>query len=307
MIGSKLAHYEITRRLGSGAMGDVFEARDTRLGRTLAIKFLPEAFVQDTERVGRLQRQCRVLASLNNPNIAGTMLEESEGGSFLVMELVAGETVASRIVRGPVPPEEAFRIAIQLAEALRAAHTNGIIHGDLKPANVMLSDGGAVKVLDFGLAAGTVTGVGIETAAYISPEQARGQSVDKRADIWAFGVMLYEILTGRRLFAAKDISETFRRIIRDEPDCEEIPREARPLLWRCLEKDPKRRQHDIGDTKFALERALTAWSASSARTARRRQEKWGLIPSVIFTMVLLAIAAAAVVGFWRTGPGINAP
>src|SRR5262249_46604588 len=156
------------------------------------------------------------------------------------------------------------------------------------PANVMITDSGTVKVLDFGLTAGTQPDIRMKTAPYISPEQARGQSIDKRADIWVFGVMFFELLTGRRLFVGRDISETLAKIIRNDPDCEEIPREARPLLWRCLEKDPKRRQHDIGDTKFALERALAAWSASSARAARRRQEKWGLIPGVIFTVVLLA-------------------
>jgi len=210
MIGNRLAHYEIIARLGSGGMGDVYEAADLKLGRSVAIKFLPETFAHDGERVARFQREARVLAALNHPNIATIHgFEESEGRSFLVMELVPGETLAQRIARGAVPLKEALGLAIQIATALESAHEKAITHRDLKPANIKLTDEGTVKVLDFGLAkvsdssgsdlfsnsptrsfAATQAGVILGTAAYMSPEQARGKPADKRADIWAFGVVL---------------------------------------------------------------------------------------------------------------------
>src|SRR5262252_3823204 len=216
MIGTKLAHYEITTHLGSGGMGDVYQATDTKLGRTVAIKFLPEAFSHDTERVARFQREARVLASLNHPNIAAIHgVEEIDTRHFLVMELVSGETLADRIKRGAIPVEEAVAFAKQIAEALEEAHEKGIIHRDLKPANVKITPDGKVKVLDFGLAAyqvehanvalsnsptismvATNAGVILGTAAYMSPEQASGKIVDKRTDLWALGVVLMEMLTG---------------------------------------------------------------------------------------------------------------
>src|SRR5215469_15605529 len=217
MIGTKLAHYEITSHIGSGGMGDVYQAADTKLGRSVAIKFLPDAFSHDTERVARFQREARVLASLNHPNIATIHgVEEINGRHFLVMELVPGDTLADRIKRGAIPIEEALPIAKQIAEALEEAHEKGIIHRDLKPANIKITPDGKVKVLDFGLAkamesvpattlsnsptllsaAASNTGVILGTAAYMSPEQARGKTVDKRTDVWAFGVVLYEMLTG---------------------------------------------------------------------------------------------------------------
>src|SRR5215831_17406838 len=216
MIGTKLAHYEITAHLGSGGMGDVYQATDTKLGRSVAIKFLPEAFSHDSERVARFQREARVLASLNHPNIAGIYgLEESNGHHFLIMELVPGETLADRIARGAIPLDEALPIAKQIAIALEEAHEKGVIHRDLKPANIKVTADGKVKVLDFGLAkamsgnddtqsdaaltnsptlmsmGATNAGVILGTAAYMSPEQARGKRVDKRTDIWAFGVVFY--------------------------------------------------------------------------------------------------------------------
>src|SRR5215813_3124035 len=218
MIGTKVAHYEITSHLGSGGMGDVYQATDTKLGRNVAIKFLPEAFSHDTERVARFQREARVLASLNHSNIAAIHgLEEIDSRHFLVMELVSGETLADRIKRGGIPIEEAIPIARQIADALEAAHEQGIIHRDLKPANVKITPDGTVKVLDFGLAkmGGTPTvpgdesptltvgqteaGVILGTASYMSPEQAKGKAVDQRADIYAFGAVLYEMLVGKRL------------------------------------------------------------------------------------------------------------
>jgi eukaryotic-like serine/threonine-protein kinase len=231
MIGSKLGHYEITTHLGSGGMGDVYQATDTKLGRSVAIKFLPEAFSHDTERVARFQREARVLASLNHSNIAGIHgLEEIGSRHFLVMELVSGQTLADRVKRGAIPIEEALPIAKQIAEALEEAHEKGIIHRDLKPANIKVTPDGKVKVLDFGLAkayaddrsvtdisnsptlsaAATMQGVIIGTAAYMSPEQARGKPVTKAADIWSFGAVLYELLTGRQAFEG-EMSGTFWR------------------------------------------------------------------------------------------------
>src|SRR5215475_11197060 len=221
MIGTKLAHYEITSHLGSGGMGDVYQATDVKPGRSVAIKFLPDAFSHDTERLARFQREARVLASLNHSNIAAIHgLEEIDSRHFLVMELVSGETLAERIKRGAIPIEETLPIAKQIAEALEEAHEKGIIHRDLKPANIKVMPDGKVKVLDFGLAkayereqadtsvsnsptismAATNAGLILGTAAYMSPEQARGKTVDKRTDIWSFGCVLYESLTGRQAF-----------------------------------------------------------------------------------------------------------
>src|SRR5215475_5432898 len=229
MIGTKLAHYEITSHIGSGGMGDVYQATDTKLGRSVAIKFLPEAFSHDTERVARFQREARVLASLNHPNIAAIHgVEEIDARHFLVMELVSGEALADRIKGGAIPIEEALSIAKQIAEALEEAHEKGIIHRDLKPANIKVTPDGKVKVLDFGLAkayereqanvtlsnsptismAATNAGVILGTAGYMSPEQARGATVDKRSDLWSFGVVLYEMLTGRHLFRGETVSDT---------------------------------------------------------------------------------------------------
>src|ERR1700739_1455089 len=217
--GSKLGSYEILSAIGAGGMGEVYQAHDTKLGRDGAIKVLPGAFAHDPERLSRFQREAKMLAALNHPNIATIHgLEQSNGTSYLVMELVSGETLAERVKKeGPVPIEEALKIAVQIAEALEAAHEKGILHRDLKPANVKVTPEGKVKVLDFGLAkafagdgvnedpsnsptlsvAATMHGVILGTAAYMSPEQARGKSVDKRTDIWAFGCVLYELITGR--------------------------------------------------------------------------------------------------------------
>jgi serine/threonine-protein kinase len=283
MIGTQLGHYEITAHLGSGGMGDVYQAADTKLGRNVAVKFLPEAFSHDIERVARFRREARVLASLNHSNIAAIYgLEESAGRSFLVMELVPGETLARQIEKGPIPVEDALTVAAQIAGALEAAHEKGITHRDLKPANIKQTPDGTVKVLDFGLAkmsesatavsasdsptrtiGATQPGVIMGTAAYMSPEQARGKAVDKRADIWSFGVVLYELLTGQRLFTGEDISEVLAKVIRDEPNLDAIPNDVRPLLRRCLEKDPKKRQRDIGDVRIELEQALEARSSTS--------------------------------------------
>jgi eukaryotic-like serine/threonine-protein kinase len=236
-VAARVGPYEILSALGAGGMGEVYRAHDTRLGRDVAIKILPLAFLADPERVARFQREARTLASLNHPNIGSIYgLEEANGITALVMELVEGPTLADRITQGPIPIDEALRIAKQIAEALEAAHEQGIIHRDLKPANIKLRPDGTVKVLDFGLAKALVpvsgthidktasptitspalmTGVGVllGTAAYMSPEQARGKAVDKRADIWAFGAVLYEALTGKRAFGADDISLDDQRFL----------------------------------------------------------------------------------------------
>jgi serine/threonine protein kinase len=234
MIGKTLAHYEIHSQLGKGGMGEVYQAKDQKLGRDVAIKFLPEEFAQDADRIARFQREAKLLASLNHPNIAAIYgLEESNGTNFLVMELVEGNTLDDRIKTGPIPVEEALNLALQMAEALEAAHEKGVIHRDLKPANIKVTPDGKVKVLDFGLAkafageqadlnlsnsptlsvAATQQGVILGTAAYMSPEQARAKTVDKRADVWAFGVVLFEMLTGRSVFAADDVSQTLARVL----------------------------------------------------------------------------------------------
>jgi len=274
-------------------MGEVFRARDTRLGRDVAIKVLPAALAQDTDRVTRFRREAQILATLNHPNIAGIYgLEEGNGTVGLVMELVAGDDLAQRLRGGAVPVEEAIAISKQIAEALEEAHAKGIVHRDLKPANVKVTPDGRVKVLDFGLAKAlegeassssspgdvshsptmsrhmTEAGMIMGTAAYMSPEQARGKPVDKRADIWSFGVVLFEMLTGERLFSGETVSDVLAAVLTREPDWKAIP-PATPtglsrLLRRCLERDPKRRLHDIADARFDLEDSLLGSGDQSA-------------------------------------------
>jgi eukaryotic-like serine/threonine-protein kinase len=317
MIGTKLAHYEITSHLGSGGMGDVYQATDAKLGRSVAIKFLPEAFSHDGERVARFQREARVLASLNHPNIAAIHgLEEIESRHFLVMELVSGETLAERIQRGAIPVSEALPIAKQIAEALEAAHDQGFIHRDLKPANIKVRPDGTVKVLDFGLAkalessptnptlsnsptlsmAATHVGVVLGTAAYMSPEQAGGKAVDKRSDIWAFGVVLYEMLTGRRAFKGDDISEIFAALLRDTPALDALPAETPPevrrVLARCLERDSKERLRDIGEARVVLARRADEATRVTGLTApgRPRPRLLTVLPWVVSAAAITALA-----------------
>jgi serine/threonine protein kinase len=281
MIGKKLVHYEVTSQIGKGGMGEVYQAKDTKLGRDVAIKVLPKEFALDTDRVARFQREAKLLASLNHPNIAAIYgLEKSEGTHFLVMELIEGDTLKDRIKSGPIPVEEALKLALQMAEALEAAHEKGVIHRDLKPANIKITPDGKVKVLDFGLAkayvgdqdkisladsptisaAATQQGVILGTAAYMSPEQARGKPVDKRADIWAFGVVLYEMLTGKSLFSGEDVSSTLAKVLEREPDFLTLPQNLHPrirlLLERCLKKDPRTRYHDIADVRVDIQEVL---------------------------------------------------
>ena len=255
----RIGCYNVTALIGEGGMGQVYQATDTKLNRQVALKILPEAFATDPDRLARFQREAQVLASLNHPNIAAIHgLEDSEGTKALVLELVEGPTLADRIAQGPIPVDEALPIAKQIAEALEAAHEAGVIHRDLKPANIKVREDGTVKVLDFGLAkalggdvggdpsesptltaAATKMGVIMGTAAYMSPEQARGKSVDRRADVWAFGAVLFEMLTGRRPFEGRDVSEVLAGVIRAEPQWDvlaDTPPHLNMLLKRCLEK-----------------------------------------------------------------------
>jgi serine/threonine protein kinase len=282
MIGKTLVHYEITSEIGKGGMGEVYQAKDTKLGRDVAIKVLPEEFARDTDRIARFQREAKLLASLNHPNIAAIYgLEESDGTHFLVMELIEGDTLKDRIKSGPIPVEEALKLALQMAEALEAAHEKGVIHRDLKPANIKITPDGKVKILDFGLAkayagdqesvsladsptisaAATQKGVILGTAAYMSPEQAKGKSVDKRADIWAFGVVLFEMLTGRQLFTGETASETLASVMKSEPEWDTLPpnlhSRLRFLLERCLKKEPRNRYSGISDARVEIQEVLT--------------------------------------------------
>ena len=283
--GTRIDPYEITGALGVGGMGEVYRAVDTNLGRQVAIKVLPDTFANDSERLARFEREAKTLASLNHPNIAQIHgFEKADGIRALVMELVEGPTLADRIAQGPIPLDEALPIAKQIAEALEAAHEQGIVHRDLKPANIKLRPDGAVKVLDFGLAKAlepiaarvdaaasptitspalmTAVGMLLGTAAYMSPEQARGKPVDKRTDIWAFGCVLYEMLTGQRAFGGEEVTETLASVVRSEPAWDALPANSPAVvgafLRRCLQKNPKQRLQDIGDMRLALEGAFDA-------------------------------------------------
>jgi Tol biopolymer transport system component len=279
-VGSRLGPYEIISLLGAGGMGEVYRAKDTKLGREVALKILPATFTNDPERLARFRREAQVLAALNHPHIGAIYgVDEAEGTQFLVLELVDGVSLDKRIARGPIPVDEALAIARQIAEALEAAHDKGIIHRDLKPANIALTTDGNVKVLDFGLAKATesashtsfdvtnsptitspamMTGVGVilGTAAYMSPEQAKGRPADRRSDIWAFGCVLFEMLTGHRAFDGEDVSDTLANVLKSEPNWTALPpdrSDLRTLLRRCLEKDRRRRLADIADVWFHLE------------------------------------------------------
>ncbi len=339
--GSRLGPYEITAQIGEGGMGLVYRAKDFQLGREVALKVLPEGFTQDAERLARFEREAKLLASLNHPNIAQIYGLETSGASpALVMELVEGPTLADRLAGGSLSIDESLSIARQIAEALEEAHEKGIIHRDLKPQNVKASIEGKVKVLDFGLAKamepagvasspgsggaagggavnlthsptltspalGTMQGVILGTAAYMSPEQARGGSVDKRADIWAFGVVLWEMLTGARLFAADTVSDTLAGVLRQEVDLgalpSEVPWAVRQLLRRCLERNPKDRLHDIADARIVLDEVIAgkseappaaeASAPAAAAPAWRRALPWAIA----------ALALAAALGVWVAG------
>ncbi len=317
--GTRLGSYEVVAQIGAGGMGEVYEARDTKLGRNVAIKVLPAAFVNDPERLARFQREARMLAALNHPNIATIYgLEYSEAFHFLIMELVPGETLAERVRGGPVPVEEALKIAAQIAEALEAAHEKSIIHRDLKPANVKVTPEGKVKVLDFGLAkafageesgndpsnsptlsqAATLPGVILGTAAYMSPEQAQGKPVDKRADIWAFGVVLYEMVTGRRPFRGDGVPETLAAVLKEEPQWDRVPAKVQGLLRSCLKKDPKQRLRDIADAKLLLQETPQAPERANSGLRHSR---------VLWVAALAVVAAAALPVAWRATRPVDRP
>jgi serine/threonine-protein kinase len=318
--------------LGAGGMGEVYRARDTRLGRAVAIKVLPEEFASDPERVARLEREARVLAALNHSNIATLHgLEESERRHFLVMELVEGETLEERLKRGAIPVEEALRIGLQITDALEAAHEKGIVHRDLKPANVKITPDDKVKVLDFGLAkamdsapavaknlsnsptlslAATQAGVILGTAAYMSPEQAKGMEADARSDVFSFGCLFYEMLTGRQAFQGESVSEILAAVLIREPDLNGLPTNLNPriaeLLRRCLEKNPKRRWQAVGDLRAELELVVAAPRvALSSAASWQKPPLWKrALPIVITTVVFSAIAGTAV---WMLRPAAPPP
>jgi serine/threonine protein kinase len=295
-VGSRLGPYEVVSLLGSGGMGEVYRARDVRLKRDVALKVLPDLFSRDPDRLARFQREAELLATLNHPNIASVYgFEETPAASAIILELVEGPTLADRIARGPVPLDEALTIARHVADALSAAHEKGIVHRDLKPANIKVTAEGKVKVLDFGLAKmmaadhtasssltmsptisvqATHAGVILGTAAYMSPEQARGKPVDQRSDIWSFGCVLYEMLTGRRPFdAGETVSDAVAAILTRDPDWNalptDIPASLRTLLRRCLQKDPDRRLHHIVDARLELDDAIHAPSEVDAASDQR--------------------------------------
>ncbi|MBN1833209.1 MAG: serine/threonine-protein kinase [Deltaproteobacteria bacterium] len=323
MIGKSLIHYEITSQLGKGGMGEVYQAKDTKLGRDVAIKVLPEEFARDRARVARFQREAKLLASLNHPNIAAIYgLEESDGAHFLVMELIEGETLKDRIKSGPIPVEEALQLALQMAEALEAAHEKGVIHRDLKPANIKVTPDGKVKVLDFGLAkayvgdqgninladsptisvAATQQGVILGTAAYMSPEQAKGKPVDKRADIWAFGCVLYEMLTGKSAFQGEDVSETLASVIKGDSNLALLPANihsrVREVITRCLQKDTRKRYSGIGDARYEIEQALSDPSgifAQPVSTVEPRKNLRFTLAFISATFIVTALIVGAVV------------
>ena len=318
MIGKTLGHYEIIGLLGKGGMGEVYRARDTKLDREVALKLLPPEFSQDPERVARFRREAKVLASLNHPNIATLYgLEEVDDRIFLVMELAEGEDLSQRMKRGPVPMSEALSIALQITQALEAAHAGNIVHRDLKPSNVMLLGSSQVKLLDFGLArayqpdetsgdpalsptitaAMTRVGLVLGTAAYMSPEQARGKSIDKQSDIWSFGIVLFEMITGHRLFEGETISDSIGAILHKDPDWSLLPTDTPPhlrqLLQRCLERDRERRLRDIGDGRVAIVDAQRDPTGSSlgimiaTDTPRSSRRRWLVQALAAATLLVL--------------------
>jgi serine/threonine-protein kinase len=322
VAGTRIGPYEVVSRIGAGGMGEVYRARDTTLQRDAALKLLPDGSASDAERTGRFTREAQTLAALNHPHIAQVFgVERHDGSAVIAMELVEGEEVAARIARGPLPVEEATAIAIQIAEALEAAHELSIVHRDLKPANIRIRPDGTVKVLDFGLAktvqagsspaaldhlttlqspAVTEVGVVLGTAAYMAPEQARGRMVDKRADIWAFGVVLFEMLTGRRMFSGETVTETIAAVMKDPIPFDRLPATTPPalrhLLARCLERDPRVRLRDIGEARIALGRVDTPHDVRlPAAPSRGRVLRLAL--------GALGIAAAAGMAGWIVKPG----
>jgi len=326
MVGKTISHYKVIEKIGQGGMGEVYRAEDTSLKREVAIKVLPEQFTKDPQRLARFEREAQLLASLNHPNIAAIhSFEHADDIHFLVLELVPGDTLAERVAKGPVPVEEALEVCRQIAEGVEAAHEKGVIHRDLKPANVKVTPEGKVKILDFGLAKAfegetpvtdisqsptlteemTRAGVILGTAAYMSPEQAKGKPVDKRADIFAFGAVLYELLTGKRAFGGETITETIAAVLKSEPVWERLPkntpRRIKELLGRCLRKDPHERLHDIADVRIDVTEAFTEPFATLGVERRRaqlplRRTLWAGLVGLLFGTFLTGLL------FWNLRP-----
>ena len=335
IVGQTLSHYRVTAAIGAGGMGEVYRATDTTLGREVAIKVLPPEVAGDPERLARFRREAHLLAALNHPNIAAIYgFEETGGTPFLALELVEGEDLKERLARGPIPVDEVIDIAIQVAEALEEAHSKSIVHRDLKPANVKLSTTGKVKVLDFGLAKawagdsggvgssapivsqsptivhdGTLAGVVLGTAAYMAPEQARGKGADRRADVWAFGVLLWEMLTGRILFVGETLTDVIAAVVTREPDLTTLPANTptvlRRLLIRCLRKDPRQRLPDIGAARLELQELKSGTLAeditahqpvAAAERPGRRAERLAWAAA---TLVIACVAGALAFAHFR--------
>ncbi len=334
MIGKTFSNYEVVEKIGAGGMGEVFRARDTKLGRDVALKFLPDSLSHDPDRLARFDREAKLLASLNHPYVASIHgFEHVDGKHFLVLEMIDGEDLAERLTRGPIPVDETLRICLHVAEALEAAHEEGIVHRDLKPGNIKVSSNDTVKVLDFGLAKAwdsepsssdlsqsptvlgnspTLAGVILGTAAYMSPEQARGKNVDKRADIFGFGCVLYEMLTGKQMFAGDTVSDTLASILKSEPDWDALPsdtpRAIKRLLRRCLEKDPARRLRDIGEARIVIDSVIKGETTDDIVTnetvalqtsgrSKMAYAGWGLLAVVAVVSSLFAFT-----GFSKTSP-----
>jgi serine/threonine protein kinase len=318
--GARLGPYEIVSAIGAGGMGEVYRAHDSRLGRDVAIKILPEHFVADPERVARFQREAQVLAALNHPNIAIIHdIQHEDGMGALVLELVEGPTLADKIADGPIALAEALDTARQIADAVEIAHEQGIIHRDLKPANIKLRPDGTVKVLDFGLAkenaasnstssmsptlsspAATQAGIILGTAAYMSPEQARGKPADRRSDVWAFGCVLYEMLTGARAFEGDDVTDVLAAVIRGEPEWQKLPADTPPgirkLLQRCLVKDRRERLTDMGSVRLEIKDAVAAPAAADAQEISASRKRRLASPAVAWTIAAISLIAAISVG-----------
>jgi len=315
MIGQTIAHYEVIEKIGAGGMGEVYRAHDTKLDRDVALKALPETFSLDDERLARFDREAKLLAALNHTNIAAIYgAEQWQGRHILVLEFVAGEDLHKRIEKGSIPVDEALANALQIADALEAAHDQGVVHRDLKPANAVVTPDGVVKVLDFGLAKAldsdadsdisnsptlmmsspTVQGVILGTAAYMSPEQARGKRVDRRADIFAFGCVLYEMLTGKRCFTGETVSDTLASVLKEVPDMDALPGDTpaaiKTLIGRCLEKNPRQRLRDIGEARILIDHVIRGEVAEEPvkATVQPRSRSRAAIPYGITAMAVIA-------------------
>ena len=322
MVGKTISHYKVLEKIGEGGMGVVYRATDTKLNRDVALKILPEQFASDSQRMGRFQREAEVLASLDHPNIGQIYgIEEAGQTKALVLQLIEGPTLADKIAQGPIPVEDALKIALQMAEGLEAAHEKGVIHRDLKPANIKITPEGQVKILDFGLAkalegetppdsnlsqsptltaAATQAGVILGTAAYMSPEQARGEATDRRADVWAFGCVLFEMLTGRQTWGGRTVTDVIAALVAREPEWNSLPPNLHPrlrlLLERSLEKETKDRYQGIADARVDIQKALADPSGvlvqptgDVAQVPPRRILPW-VLAGVVVSAVIAGVA-----------------